>query len=60
MAKFAVTQWAEVGRIPASEARRSEVAEFLREAGFDRPQSLDGVPSDAISTLPDAPRRRAG
>ena len=48
MAKFAVTQWAEVGRIPASEARRREVAEFLHKAGCGRPQSLDGAPLDEL------------
>ena len=48
MAKFTVTQWAEGGRTPASDALRREVAEFLHQAGFDSPQSLDGVPSEEI------------
>ena len=61
MAKFTVTQWVEyLGQLdepPAGEDLRKEVAEFLLKAGFGRPQSLDGVPSEEIFELPDAPGR---
>ena len=61
MAKFTVTQWAEyLGQLdepPAGEDLRKEVAEFLTKAGFSGPKALDGVTTDEIFELQDAPGR---